>query len=408
MNSVVELEHMPPPVAPVGSVKLPRMTPPGPNPRAEVTGPIALHHSKRWPGRSTVPSMIWAGRQMFAPKKLRSLIGNQVVQVPSFVISGAAAAACSVVSFGTTFRLATLTGAGGLPSDRAWSSAAIRSTVASTSSARPSLPATTPIRLPLRFLRKVADCGFRSTALAGRVSCDAICVVSITGMIVPSSRSSRWTQPRIVVPRMVHFFVPQTTMTSWASRWMRAFAMSTAASSRAGGTAATSTGTTISAGASMVDTAACAAATTGDGSAVRPWAESVVTGPALVIAIVASTGATSSVRTAVVIVAARASSSSASRGSIVVPVRARRTCPTARSATLPPRPARIAASTSASTSARRPKAAYGTAMSPSGVRSTIRPWSYGNAAAMAAVAAARSSPDTSTSPTWTPGRTRPS
>ena len=44
------------------------MKPPRPNPRAVVTGPSPLHHSKRWPGLSTVPLMICAGSQMFAPK----------------------------------------------------------------------------------------------------------------------------------------------------------------------------------------------------------------------------------------------------------------------------------------------------------------------------------------------------
>ena len=68
LNSVVELEHIPPPSAPVGSVWSLAMNPPGPKPRAGVTGQIASHQSNDWPGRSTVPLMSCAGTQMFAPK----------------------------------------------------------------------------------------------------------------------------------------------------------------------------------------------------------------------------------------------------------------------------------------------------------------------------------------------------
>ncbi len=99
-----------------------------------VTGPTALHHSNFWPGRSTVPSMILAGIQMFAPKKLWSLTGNHVFQVPRICMTGAALDACSVVSFGATGASCTLTFAPLTQPARASTTLAIAAVIAAGSS----------------------------------------------------------------------------------------------------------------------------------------------------------------------------------------------------------------------------------------------------------------------------------
>ena len=56
--------------------------------------------------------MILAGRQMFAPKKLRSLTGNHVFQVPRRTMSGPFCIASAVVTLGAMGAVTALIGAG--------------------------------------------------------------------------------------------------------------------------------------------------------------------------------------------------------------------------------------------------------------------------------------------------------
>src|SRR5690242_17251505 len=142
------------------------MNPPGPNPRAGVTGPIALHHSNRWPGRRTVPSMIRAGIQMLAPKKLRSLTGNHVFQDPSFDITGPCVAASAVESFGTSLTVTAATELAFTPPERPSRSLPIAAAVANASSFRPSFAGTTPTIVPPRVLRYVAEAASTWTPFA--------------------------------------------------------------------------------------------------------------------------------------------------------------------------------------------------------------------------------------------------
>src|SRR5262245_4890615 len=121
---------MPPPSAPVGSVWSPAMNPPGPKPRPGVIGPTRLHHANRSPGLSTVRSMIFAGVQIFEPKKLWSLTGNHVFHEPRSDRTGPFFAAISVVSFGAVFTTFTPTGAAARPLARSARDAAIAADVA--------------------------------------------------------------------------------------------------------------------------------------------------------------------------------------------------------------------------------------------------------------------------------------
>src|SRR5437764_14771649 len=93
---------MPPPIAPCGSVWPLMIAPPSPNPRAIVTGPTVFQKSNRSPGPTTVPLIRSAGTQILAPKALCDQMGNQVVHVLIFFLSGAAVRASSVVNFGFT------------------------------------------------------------------------------------------------------------------------------------------------------------------------------------------------------------------------------------------------------------------------------------------------------------------
>src|SRR5436309_7089684 len=97
--------------------------------------------------------MIRAGSQMFAPKKLRSLTGNQVFHVPSFDMTGACVAAAAVESLGSSLTVIAATVAALTPLERAPRSLAIEAAVAAASSLRPSLAGTTPTIVPPSVLR---------------------------------------------------------------------------------------------------------------------------------------------------------------------------------------------------------------------------------------------------------------
>ena len=92
--------------------------------------------------------MIAAGCQMLAPKKLRSLTGNQVFHDPSSENSGPFLVASSVVSLGSTFSTWTLTGAAAAPLPRSVMAWAMAAAVAAASIRSPSFEGATPTTRP--------------------------------------------------------------------------------------------------------------------------------------------------------------------------------------------------------------------------------------------------------------------
>ena len=348
---------------------------------------------------------------MLAPKPFFSLIGKYVVHWETRRIFERAASAAWVVSAGC---VVSSTGASAVrilgACCRAANTSWILLVVAATSSRYPARLGVTPVIDPPEVVYE-AFTGARSTSTATRSRTAGSSVVSIVEVRPPSGVRVKVVQVRKRDARRIgDSSAPETRrVMGWTMR--SAASIATIASVVVTSGSITVIGTSISmrAGASRALAAATAAASGSAASATRPFQPYTRWNPpASVTMTLASVGSTRSGARASATPSARASASQVIAGVRVMPRRAVRTSAMARSIGLPSRPTAMAWATSASTSTRRPNASNGMLMGPRGPWRTISPWvSEAYASRRLAAAAAGSMPDRSTSPTATPGRTRP-